>query len=496
MSEYLNPSDQLKAIKELFSNANIAAQSYDLKALFAQFDPKVKPVELRAWACERGVDQKAFDKAYHFYRAQERLGGYPDNVVELVDLFCKKHHVSVAFDSTITADDSLGRDSDLGSLTNDIYLCGAELHLPMAMRSKEAIGEALSKFVRTSRASQVTHARNSIIAATLPQAMDEWQRLAEAFADESQQSHAYVIRALQASVWQVKRKLVNNPAYPVTDHLMTILTGPQGSGKSTFWQKFFSPLAAFVYPADFKQLRDGKNFDLWRHPIVFFDEMAYAAKADIDEVKNAITSTHRTSRLHHSHSAANIRNSATFFGATNGSLGSIIFDKTGLRRFAPIATKAAPRAENEGRAVVDWEAINDIDFTRLWQSVDHTAAHPLVADSVARSEWAEIIEGERAQDAAEMFMRQSKFENGRYKLAQLFSLYRDFCHTNNERELSSRAFSRRLKDLEAMSDFPFIRGKSKGYETWTPITPAGGGNVVLLNPNVTKHLAAIDARAQ
>src|SRR5690606_14201247 len=93
-----------------------------------------------------------------------------------------------------------------------------------------------------------THAAcAAIIAPTAPPADDQWQQLAEAFAEQDKQSHGYTIRILQTAIWQLKRKLLNDPRYPVTDHLMCVLTGPQGSGKTSLWHKFFQPLAEFVY---------------------------------------------------------------------------------------------------------------------------------------------------------------------------------------------------------------------------------------------------------
>lgn len=496
MSEYLNPNVQLEVVKDLYSTANLQSAGFDLNVLFCNLKWNDKVDQLRRWACnERGVPTKEFDKAHHIWRINERLGGYPRDVVEFVDLFCARHDVQIRFDNTMCAT-GLGLEPDAGSLSTDIYLLGAQLNLPISMRGKDAIAEALAKFTRTNRDNQIAAAQAAIIAQPSPHADAEWQRLAEAFADPKEQSHGYTIRVLQSTIWQVKRKLVNDPAYPVTDHQMMILTGPQGSGKTTVLTSFFSPMHQFVYMADFQQLTDSKNFDLWRHYIVFFDEMAYAQRTDIDSVKNAITSTHRTSRLHHSHSSANIRNCSTFVGATNGSLGTILYDKTGLRRYAPIATMSAPHLAATGVPVVNWNTINSINFALLWQSVDHTAAHPLMSDSMACDEWRTIIEGERAKDAAEQFVYQFEPRLPRYRLADLFDHFRDYCRTANERELSQSQFSKRLRDLEAKPEFPFRSSKSGGNVWWYPKSDAKVCNVVQLNPrrDVTDLLGSIDAR--
>lgn len=386
MCDFLNSSEQLESVKELFQDKNISATDFDLKEIFVALEWNAKVDALRAWATsEKGVDPKAFDKAHHRWRILERLGGNPRNTREFVNLFCTRHSVKFSFDGRLTARD-LGREPDIGSLADSLYLTGQELALPADMRKKEAISAALTEFNSNQKDAQLTAAQAAIIAPNAPAADDEWHKLAAAIADPSKQSHGYTIRALQTTIWQIKRKLVNDPKLPLEHHLMSVLTGPQGSGKTTFWNQFFTPLTGFIYPANFDELHDSANHDLWRHPVVLFDEMANAQRADMNIVKKAITADFFKSRMHYLHTSSYIRNAATMVGATNSTLGRIMFDTTGLRRFAPIQTLHGPSAAGDV-AKVDWQALNSVNMLSLWHSVDHTAAHPLQSDPAAKAEW-------------------------------------------------------------------------------------------------------------
>lgn len=130
-----------------------------------------------------------------------------------------------------------------------------------------------------------------------------------------------------------------------------------------------APLADMLSEVDFQMLTDGKTADIWDSLILFIDEMGYFKMADVDAVKNVITSEHRTIRTMRSNHSSKIKNQATLIGCTNKSLGQLIRDETGGRRFAELLWSSTP----------DWEASNAVDWKMLWQSVDENAADPVIA---------------------------------------------------------------------------------------------------------------------
>jgi len=82
----------------------------------------------------------------------------------------------------------------------------------------------------------------------------------------------------------VKRKI---DRMPVTDHLMPVILGAQGTGKVHVDPQMLKPineLLGAVGPS--RQLTDDRNTMLWKNYAIFLDEMGWASKSDMDTVKN------------------------------------------------------------------------------------------------------------------------------------------------------------------------------------------------------------------
>jgi hypothetical protein len=177
----------------------------------------------------------------------------------------------------------------------------------------------------------------------------------------------FVVAVFNKFIWQVKCKI---EGLPVTDHLMPVLLGVQGNGKSTLIRKMLEPIAELVARADFSEITDNRNIRLWRNFVIFMDEMGWASKADVDTVKNVITADTLDRRPMRSNSLESVQQNATLIGASNSlELSDLIRDTSGTRRFASLTMIDQP----------DRSAVNDIDWSEVWQSVDETAADPMNA---------------------------------------------------------------------------------------------------------------------
>ena len=66
----------------------------------------------------------------------------------------------------------------------------------------------------------------------------------------------FVAGVLRKFIWQVKRKMLN---LPVTNHLMPILSGPQGKGKSTFLMRFLPPVEEVAIPSDSRWYKENRR---------------------------------------------------------------------------------------------------------------------------------------------------------------------------------------------------------------------------------------------
>jgi energy-coupling factor transporter ATP-binding protein EcfA2 len=181
--------------------------------------------------------------------------------------------------------------------------------------------------------------------------------------DTTETSPEFVAAMLKKFIWQVKRKL---KGLPVTDHLMVVLLGPQGSGKSTFICAMCSVLAEVLAKVDFKQISDDRNIDIWTNFIMFIDEMGYATKTDVDVVKNIITSETLARRPMRTNMVDTVAQNATFIGASNKELRELVRDPTGARRFVGLRF----------RADAAWALINHTAWVDLWRLVDADAEDP------------------------------------------------------------------------------------------------------------------------
>jgi hypothetical protein len=87
-------------------------------------------------------------------------------------------------------------------------------------------------------------------------------------------------------------------------------------------------------------------------------------------VKNVITADTLDRRPMRSNSLESIQQNATLIGASNSfELSDLIRDTSGTRRFVSLTMIDQP----------DRKAVNDIDWSEVWQSVDHKAADPMQA---------------------------------------------------------------------------------------------------------------------
>lgn len=224
------------------------------------------------------------------------------------------------------------------------------------------------------------------------------------------------LAVLKHFVWQVRRKLFG---FQVNNHLMPVLYGPQGSGKSRAIEKLLAPLSSLVLQTTVGEITDERlQPQLAYYYVAFLDEMAGAKKADIEALKRIVTAPTIKVRKLHTHDLIPILQNCTFIGATNKELRSQIKDSTGMRRFFELGTLKR----------IDWEAINKVDYLKLWKSIDENIEEGFLKDVeceliahqqglVAKDEVDEFL------DEASLFPGQSK-SNGRF--ISTADLYRKF----------------------------------------------------------------------
>lgn len=167
-----------------------------------------------------------------------------------------------------------------------------------------------------------------------------------------------VVAIMAHFLWMVKRKMLDKE---VVWHIMPILYGPQGCGKTYAIKKFIEPLGNMTLEMRVSELVDSRfQFALNNNFIAFLDELAGAQKTEVEVLKNQITATHNDSRKLGKNKVFKIKQNVSLIGATNRPVSEIIYDPTGARRFYEIIT--LPK--------MDWPAICSIDYTAMYKGID------------------------------------------------------------------------------------------------------------------------------
>lgn len=459
-----------EAIKSMFSEKDFRDKTFNPLDLLRCVDPDDDLTELRRWAVgERGLDAKRFDAAVKSRKTVQKLGEDPSTVIKFVELYTAAFGITALYNARIESPKDSAVDLDLNreSLCRDLRLYSAENGLKFV---DKAINDAVSKWIDNGRNRCRAEAWAAIYRDEPPNADAEWNKWADACVDTNETDRDYAIAALKAFVWQVKRKLVGEEVY---QHVMVVFHGAQNSGKSKFVKDLFTGfMSDLVAKVNFATVTDTKNMALPTFPVVFCDEMDRARGKNVETIKNAITKDDNSDRQHCSHDMMTVRNSSTLIGCCNGTVGEHIVDTTGMRRFAPIATREDPRgwAKEAGYASMDWGALNELDILKMWQSVDHRAEHPLLADPAVTAEWYRVVEEETEQDAVEIWLRQlsPSFNlpaNGEFTAERLMPSFNEFCEQMNLGACSIRKLGRRMAGYARKPWYPFDSLKGRANRT-------------------------------
>jgi len=237
-------------------------------------------------------------------------------------------------------------------------------------------------------------------------------------------------------IWQVKRKLNN---LGVEHHMMPILYGKTGSGKTRFIEKLLQPVAGVITNGDFSMLADSREkFRLHENYVIFFDEMARADRTNVESIKNSITSSMITYRTLSTNSEVKIVNNASFIGASNKLVSTMINDPTSARRFYQIDTLDK----------LDWSLVNSVNYPELWQSVDERSDSPIIPYMELVKEKQEEF---KADDPLGLFCKDygiAPVQGDNYDLVafkSIYATYKRWCEENGYKSLASAKFGKNLK---------------------------------------------------
>jgi hypothetical protein len=339
----------------------------------------------------RDRDVRAAGQSWRLYQAFGARIRTPEQFVEAV---VAKLGLRISFDGMISRKaKGLAAEYTLANLIDDVISASYEHE---AGFPESALKVEVSRWVQRSKDQALQAIGANIFDENAPRCEEEWAAVAKALAMPGAASIDYVAAVLQTLVWQVKRKMVG---LEVHGHLMPILTGKQGNGKTTFLHTFLMPVADVTTFVSFREALDTRNLGVWSSYVHVYDEMEKGELADVNAVKSAITGTKRSARIMGTNTTATVHQLATSTGAMNGRIGEVLRDPTGMRRYGPVPTGHVPV---EGKGGVDWQLLNGVDYAALWRSVQVTDPRPV--DRVA-AELQQMQDAERVLDPVEYYLR-------------------------------------------------------------------------------------------
>lgn len=258
-------------------------------------------------------------------------------------------------------------------------------------------------------------------------------------------------------IWQVKRKLAG---LEVEHHLMPVVYGKSGVGKSVSVAKLIEPLRSValqtnmgIFGDQFSRRSFARNF------IVFFDELQGSETADVNAMKQIITAPVIEWRAMRSERVMSAPQNATFIGCSNDPVRDRIQDSTSSRRFWQITC-----AEH-----IDWLAINSIDYISLWRSVDEMSPSPIIEhlNQIRKIQEAEI----RVKDIVEQWIEETceivSFDLSSLTTSELYDSFRDFCLWQNQKSFPQfQKFARDIKRIFEVSGYGAVAKKTNRGTTW------------------------------
>jgi len=262
---------------------------------------------------------------------------------------------------------------------------------------------------------------------------ETWERWIDAVCKEGHELSTVV---MQHWVWQIKRKLYG---LPVTDHMCPILQGATGSGKSTEVTRLLAPVDIVVSRQSLDQLIDERHYvELSRHYIVYIDEMAGAAKAELARLKSLITDETISGHVFHSQRRAVVKQNATLLGSSNLRVSSVITDETSARRYWELRC----------RDRLDWDALQTIERRWLWASIDAQADSSLRGETLRQVN--ELQHAKlRTLPEIEVWVGEIGLGRGQTKVpwCHVWEAWRIYCAETNAATMTRSRFIAKFKEI-------------------------------------------------
>ncbi|MFM6995041.1 MAG: VapE domain-containing protein [Sediminibacterium sp.] len=236
-------------------------------------------------------------------------------------------------------------------------------------------------------------------------------------------------------MWLVKVKMMEREH---SNHIMPILFGKQGAGKTIAINKLLGPLNSFRLNIALDQATDERYFKtMSENFVVVFDEMSGVSRSDIAALKKQITTDFNDYRPMGTNDIYKVRQSCSFIGTTNQPVAEQVIDPSGMRRFWQINCQDK----------LDWDAISSINYIEMWKGIDENKRDGYILDRInfintkqeelkMKDDVLLFIEDNNLLPRDTLTKKVSSFE--------LYQEYRSFCDRNGFIPMNSSWFGRKL----------------------------------------------------
>lgn len=319
----------------------------------------------------------------------------------------------------------MGKDKSLEYIKSLIFLEAKKGRVSGV--SRDLLKHFFSVWENEEREKALTNLKNHIAFTKKNELVEEFVQAVTGISDNTD------IAVMKHWIANCKRKLNGKI---VKDHIMPILYGKTGSGKSVAIHKLTEPLSDLTMEAALSFVNEPRNdFNYVKKLIIIFDELSRASKTDKSSLKQKITSPYIESRLLGTSSNYRGVNMSNFIGASNQEVKDVIHDPTSSRRYYQIKTLDK----------IDWDKINSIDYLELWRGVNESISIDYLSKArlVLKARQEEI----RAMDSVEEWLEEDKLKPIDEALSEYYSykrIYRAYKYWMESQNKGSYMFGKNM----------------------------------------------------
>ncbi|EHR6436398.1 hypothetical protein KUK81_003613 [Vibrio parahaemolyticus] len=265
----------------------------------------------------------------------------------------------------------------------------------------------------------------------------------ETLADEFVNLKKYVqfsdddILIFKSWVWNVKRTINKLEKEQVPMPLLFAVE--QRFGKSTFNQKLYEPIAELALRRDVSSIKDTFGNGLWRKLLVVdFDEISSINASMIAKFKEWCYADKVAMRNPNSSTILQFEKVTNAIASSNVDVSDILKDSTGSRRIWQVNLKKPL-----------FDALEHVDFEKLWRCVDENAECPLYVDNHIERITQIQYETQRCRSSVEIWLDEFRETNvtEEHKAIDLFRLYDSWRKVHKEKSLSNTEFGKKIVQL-------------------------------------------------